>query len=345
VTAAALAPVAMLSALFPEGGCEPFAPRAFVETLLLVLVGLLALPRTERTLRLAFALYAVGVVVAYLVPTPVGGNVVRLGALCAGPMLALALVGRGRARLVVLLVLAVPLSMWQWSAAIADVGTAGNDPSTQARYYAPLLAALDRAASSGPDASLVGSRVEIPFTRLHWESRWVAPRHPLARGWERQLDIASNPRFYDGTLTAGRYRAWLRTNAVRWVAVPNTRLDYSAIAEARLVLRGLPYLREIWHDATWRLYAVRAPAGLLEGPARVTAVTGDTISLRAARPGRVALRVRWTPYWAVTAGNACVERAGAWTRLRVRAAGPVRLGIGFSIGRIGASSPRCASGR
>ena len=47
-----------------------------------------------------------------------------------------------------------------------------------------------------------------------------APRFPLARGWERQLDIADNPLFYGGALTGTRYERWLKRLAVRYVAVP-----------------------------------------------------------------------------------------------------------------------------
>ena len=52
---------------------------------------------------------------------------------------------------------------------------------------------------------IVPFRIEIPFTRFHWETYVVAPRYPLARGWERQLDIKDNPLFYSGPLTAATY--------------------------------------------------------------------------------------------------------------------------------------------
>ena len=218
--------------------------------------------------------------------------------------------------------------------------TASGDPSVHAAYYAPLLAALDRAGARGG----AGGRIEIPFTRLHWESRWVAPTIPLARGWERQLDDEVNPLFYDypAPLTPARYHAWLRRMAVRWVAVPDVRLDYSAQAEARLIARGLPYLRPVWQGAHWRLYEVRDAAPLADPPARVLEAGTDSLTLAVARPADVALRVRWTPYWAVVGGNACVAPDGDFTRLRVRRAGIVRLAIRFSFGRIAARTARCA---
>ena len=67
------------------------------------------------------------------------------------------------------------------------------------------------------------------MTVNHWEAADLAKVVPLARGWERQLDQKANPIFYDGEpLTASSYHDWLRENAVRWVALPNAPLDYSA---------------------------------------------------------------------------------------------------------------------
>jgi len=336
LAAAALAPVAALAVAFPEGGHEPFAASAFWPVLAFAALALALLPRAQRTLRAAAALYALGCLAAFALDTPVGGNATRLGALCAGPLAALALWPRRRRALALLLPLAL---WWQWSAAVDDVRTASGDPTVHAAYYAPLLAFLARTAPKAP-----AGRVEIPFTRLHWEARWVAERVPLARGWERQLDVATNPLFYDGTLTPASYRAWLARMAVRWVALPATRLDYSAQAEARLIRGGLPYLRLAWRDRDWRVYAVRDATPLVAPPAHLLAAGADGLELEVPRAGGrgILLRVRWTPYWAVTAGDACVAPAGDWTRLRVRAPGRIRLATRFSLARIGARGPRCS---
>lgn len=341
VAAAALAPVAVFAVAFPEGGIEPFVLSAFWPVLAFAAVALVVLPREERTLRIGVVLYALGCTAAFVLDTPVGGNVVRLGALCAGPLAALVL---WRRRTAALLLLAPFLLWWQWSAAVSDVTTASGDASVHAAYYAPLLAALEHAgARNGADG-----RVEIPFTRLHWEARWVAPEIPLARGWERQLDIERNGVFYAhrghdaAPLTAAGYHAWLQRSGVRWVALADARLDYSAKPEARLIARGLPYLRPVWRGAHWRLYEVRDAAPLADPPARVAAVGTDSLTLEVPRPASIRLRVRWTPYWAVVQGTACVEPDGDWTRLRVRQAGTVRVATRFALGRIGARSARCA---
>ncbi|HKG02232.1 MAG TPA: hypothetical protein VKB03_03560 [Conexibacter sp.] len=339
VAGAALAPVAALAVAFPEGGIEPFAFSSFWPVLAFAAIALVLVPREERTLRIGVVLYALGCTAAFLLDTPVGGNVVRLGALCAGPLAALVLWPQRRTAL---LLLAPFLLWWQWTAAVNDVRTASGDPSVHAAYYAPLLGALDRAGAQDG----ASGRVEIPFTRLHWEARHIAPHVSLARGWERQLDLNVNPLFYgDQTgappLTAARYRAWLDRMAVRWVAVPDGRLDYSAKDEARLIARGLPYLTLVWRGAHWRLYEVRDAEPLATPPARALRAGTDSLTLAVPRPSTVKLRVRWTPYWAVTAGDACVEPDGDWTRLRVRRAGTIRLATRFSLSRIGSHAARC----
>ena len=95
----------------------------------------------------------------------------------------------------------------------------------------------------------------------------MAPRFPLARGWERQLDIKYNHLFYGGALTPATYEAWLHKMAVRFVAVSDARLDYLRQAGDRLVDRGLPYLRLVLHTPHWRVYAVSDPTPIVQGPA------------------------------------------------------------------------------
>jgi hypothetical protein len=109
--------------------------------------------------------------------------------------------------------------------------------------------------------------------------------------------------------------------------------DPAGAAEARLVAAAPPFLRETARVPGWRVFAVRAAAPL--GVARL-----DRGGLTVRRSGDV--RVRFTPYWAVTGGRGCVARApGGWTRVRVRGAAPVTLEPRFAVGRIGAESPRC----
>jgi hypothetical protein len=53
------------------------------------------------------------------------------------------------------------------------------------------------------------------------------------------------------------------------------------------------------------------------------------------------VRVRFTPYWALSGGSGCVAPDGEFTKLTLRRPARVRLVISFSLGRIRARSPRC----
>jgi hypothetical protein len=333
LAASALVPALALTIAFPEGGSFPFVGSSFWPALAASVAVGLVLPREARVVRIGVALYAVAMVASFALSTPMGGNVVRLGALFAGPVLA-ALVWRTNRRALALL--ALPLLYWQWVAPVDDWALAAGDASVHERYYGGLLGFLG-AQRGGP------FRLEIPFTDNHWESRWVAPHVALARGWERQVDRQRNALFYDGRpITAGRYRRWLDDNAVRFVALADAPIDYSAAREAKLVRQGVPYLREVWHDAHWRVFAVAGARPLASGAARATAVEPERVRLTASRPGLVDLRVRFTPYWRIATGHGCVGPGpGGWTRLRVQRSGPVVVEASFALGRVRASAPRC----
>jgi hypothetical protein len=104
----------------------------------------------------------------------------------------------------------------------------------------------------------------------------------------------------------------------------------------------VPYLREVWHDAHWRVFAVAGARPLARGAARVTALGTERVRLAADRAGTVDLRVRFTPYWRLTAGRGCVgEGPGGWTRVRVDRPGPVVIETAFALGRVRATAPQC----
>jgi hypothetical protein len=333
--AAALVPAGALALAFPEGGRFPFAASSFWPALAALAGLLLVIPREERVLRVGVALTVLVTITSFLVGNPLGGNVIRLATMIAGPLVACLL---WRRRTWALALMAAPLLVWQWVSPVTDWARAAGDPSIHAAYYAPLNAFLDRQGAGAP------FRVEIPFTAAHWETRWVAASHPLARGWLRQLDTVRNPLFYDGRpLTAARYRRWLDDTAVRFVAVPDAPLDASAREEAALVRRGaVPGLRAVWRERHWRVYEVAGARPLAAGAARAVALDAERLTLRADRAGTVDVRIRFNPYWRLTGGRGCVQRApGDWTRVRLAGPGIVRLEPSFSPARVGATGPRC----
>src|SRR5262249_28309546 len=145
------------------------------------------LPNHQLSLRVGTCLYAAAAALMFAVPTPLGGNMTRLAITVGIPVVVAAAALRPKR---VLAISVVPLMVWQGVPAWGVVAPAERDPSRKQEYFTPLLNELAH-RQPGP------ARVEIPFTRDHWEAAWVAPRYPLARGWYRQLDIADNPQFYD----------------------------------------------------------------------------------------------------------------------------------------------------
>jgi hypothetical protein len=354
LAAAALIPILALALLFPEGGWEPFAPSVFWPGLAgVVLIALLLpraavaagtlAPRAVRALTWGAWLYALALIGSFVLHTPVGSNAARLGALLAAPLIAGVLWDRRR---LALLLLAPVLLYWQLETPINDVAELVGDPSVNASYYAPLSAELQRLAGGVAGGRAGGNpiRVEVPLTGAHWESVHL-PEHSsilLARGWERQLDTRYGALFYRPTLTPAAYRAWLEDNAVAYVALPDVRLDFAGEQEGRLVARGLPYLREVWRSAHWRLFAVRNATPLVQPPAVLRSLGSSSFTLLAPRPGAYAVRVRFTPYWAIERGRGCVRRTpGGWTEVEAHGAGTLRVDLAFSLTRVFEHGPRC----
>ncbi|CAM5722035.1 Integral membrane protein OS=Streptomyces glaucescens OX=1907 GN=SGLAU_14840 PE=4 SV=1 [Streptomyces glaucescens] len=66
--------------------------------------------------------------------------------------------------------------------------------------------------------------------------------------------------------------------------------------ERELVQRGLPYLEQIWGDANWQLFRVKDPAPLADPPATVERAEQGEMTLRVSEPGRVLIRVPYSPW-------------------------------------------------
>jgi hypothetical protein len=348
LTLAALVPIGALELAFPEGGTQPFAGSAFYPAFAGALAIAVLMPRDQRALRVGTLLYALAMAGAFLLPTAVGGNADRLGALLGAPLVACLLIGGSaigrRPRL--LLALAPLLLYWQANASTSDFIAALKDPAVNASYYAPLLGELTALGVGYGSPPTRPARIEVVATTDHWEGRWLAPHVMLARGWERQLDRLHNSLFYEEStpLSAARYHAWLSQNAISYVALPDAPLDYSAKSEARLLTTGEPrYLHEIWRSAHWRLFAVLGASPLASAPGVLESVTSDSFTLYAPRPGAYTVRVHFTSYWALAGGSGCVSRApGDWTELRARRASDLYVVIRFSLARVFGDGSRCA---
>jgi hypothetical protein len=333
VAAIPLAVVIGLNLAFPEAGQFPFVFSSYIAVPLWC-TGALLITRGvpgERQFRAAVYAYLAFSSAAWLIPNPFGGNAIRLGALFGGPVLAaILLTRRPRAHPALVALVLLGSLYWQVMAGVRAVAQTDGDRSTTTAYYQPLRQWLRAHAGHS-------SRIEVPPTANHWEAAYLAPSFGLARGWLRQLDTTRDDIFYDEHLSQRRYRAWLEHNAVRYVALPDAPLDYSARAERALILDAPQYLQLRWSSKHWRVYEVRHPGPLVVGrgssEGRLRSLGTQSFAVRVTSPGRFIVREHYTPFWSIKSGAGCLQDAGGWTELQVARPGVVRVGIDFTPGR------------
>jgi hypothetical protein len=132
-------------------------------------------------------------------------------------------------------------------------------------------------------------------------------------------------------LTPSSYVAWLRRLAVRYVVLPDARLDYTAQEEAAILRgrrTGLRVALRARHLTVLEVPRAR-PIVTGPGPAQVLALTESRAVLQVARAGAYDVAIRYTPYWGVSEG--CVRRQrDGMTRLMIPRAGRVTLAFTWS---------------
>ena len=314
VAACSGAVIVVSALLFGDGGAQPYSTGAAAFAVAIALALRLGVARDALLARRALMAYAVVAAVAWLLPTPMGSNIARLGVGFAVPVV---LMARRRLPAAYLLVVVAAASAWLIFAPATEIAKSLDAPETHARYYAPLIAQLQRREAAR-------GRVEIVPSATRWETVYVGAQFPLARGWETQIDRARNKLFYAPTLSAARYVRWLRFNAVKYVALSRAPKERWGRDEEKLVRSGVTGLRLAWASADWRLYAVRAPRPLASG-ARVTHLGVDRVVLYAASPATVVLRVRWSRYWEGHPGVCITRRSDGFMDVTVFRAGQVVL--------------------
>jgi hypothetical protein len=342
--AAVVVPLAML---FPEGGYEPYPILSFGATALVIGTFALALVPGARTLRVGALLYLAACVACLAIHSPIGSNIERYGVLLAGPLLLCSRLGArggGNMGAKALLTPAVAAALcasalWVVWGPVRETMAVAGSAATNASYYVPVERFL--AASGGSPV-----RLEVPLTRSHWEAALLAPSVSLARGWEKQLDSRFDQVLLSPGLSAASYERWLHAQAVSYVALPDVPLDPSSAQEGRLIRAGVPFLREVFASAHWRIYSVLAATPLVSGPGRLTALGHDSFALDAPAAGHYVVRVRYTRYWTLSRGTGCVAPApGGWTEVSLPAPGSALVAARFSLARAFGSSGSCSRGR
>ncbi len=319
VAGSALA-AAALWRIFPDGGRFPFPAEELVAAVGFCAAGLALTWRVERArpLRYVFGAYLLACTAAYLVPSGLGENVVRLR-FVAVPLAALTLsLRRWQPLPVAVAAMALALS-WNATPLAFSFARGAADPSANAAYWAPAIGYLRHELRPS-------YRVEAVDTAGHWDAVYLADAGiPLARGWFRQDDFPQNAALYRD-LSSRSYLRWLRRLGVGYVVLTAAPPDYSSRGEATLLRSGRSGLAPVFREGPTTIFAVPAPRRIVTGPGspHVLALSPSGIRVTVGRPGSYRLAVRYSPYW--RADGACVtEAADGMVKLQTRRAGEIRL--------------------
>jgi hypothetical protein len=340
IALATTAPLVTVALLFGEPGQFPF--RGFHFAASVATLCLLAAVSSSRIVRCGAILATLTAIMLFVVPNPLGGNFVRVCHMVAIPLSVAAVpaVRRSlRAPFVIALVAAVAWSLQPGVIAARDWW---GDESLEAAYYEPLIAQV---RARNRDGQPIG-RLEIPFTKNHWESYFVVARDvPYARGWERQVDVVRNEPLYDPDLTVEEYREWLRANGVRWIAIPDVTLDHAGVIEQHLIdaprASEIDWLRPVWFNDDWRLFEVRDYAAIVDQPGELIEQGADFLVVRTERAATVTIRYRYSEYLTIT-GSACVTADPAgWIVAELPAAGEYRLAVDPAGVLLGTAAESC----
>jgi hypothetical protein len=310
---AAAVPMGLIALLFAEPGRMPDT-WAVARPVLLACLAVAVLCR-GLPVRAAALGYGLGAYVVFVAPGPIGSNVERLALLFTG-MVLLAASWLPR----VLLAVAVAVAA-QWTARVPWQDLQHSSRPAVERAASERLVTILRGL--GP---VVGRVEVVPFAD-HGEARVVADAWPLARGWERQVDVLRAAPLYSGRLDAGRYLSWLQQWNVQYVALGRHAHDWSARSELR-VLRSPPsWLTVVHHDAEWTVWRV-GPARPLASGATLRSVRPDSLVLDVPTAGVVPVGIRWSRWLTVSAG-ACLRPDGGTTALVVRRPGVLTLSSSY----------------
>ncbi|WP_233415488.1 glycosyltransferase family 87 protein [Streptomyces sp. N35] len=329
--------VGLTTLLFPFEGVQPMGWGRILAPVLFCAAVLLVAPAKWRTLKAGAAVYALGVVLTYLIASPIGTNVERFAQLIAPAVLLACLPAKpsgpqrraDRVKRVAYVLTLVFSVYWVTQKAVDDIVVYTKVPAW-AQHTDSLVEALD---GLGADRT----RVEVVPARDHRESVLLAPHVNLAKGWNRQADVERGPLFYDGYPGAGvpdgafspeAYKDWLDRWAVGLVVLPkNARPDGPAEREAALVRGGPGFLEPVWQDEHWKVFRVRDAEPLVSGAAEVLRSDETSLVVRASAKGSMTVKVAYSP-WLTTSGG-CLARDGEFVRLEVDGPGEYRISSAY----------------
>ena len=326
--------------LFPGGGRYPFTAAEFAAGVAFCAVCTAMTWRIEnaRPLRFIFAVYLAALVAAFVVPSAVGENVVRLR-YAAVPLVVLVFtLRRWQPRTIAVAVLALAIA-WNVTPLVWSYEHGSSDATANAATWSGAIGFLR--ANLG-----TSYRVEAVDTSPHTPSMYLAEAGiPIARGWYRQDDFPQNEVLYD-KLGPRIYLRWLHGLGVRYVVLTNAATDYSSHGEADLLHSGRSGLTPVFATRELTIFSVPHARPIITGPGdpRLTAMTESRITAALPRRGTYRIAIRWSPYWHVSRG--CIAKGtDGMLRVAARRPGAVRLAFHVNATRaleeLAGQQPRC----
>jgi hypothetical protein len=314
--AGTIVPVAIATRLFGDGGAETFTRHSARDALLASLAVAIFVPRERRALRAGALISAAMVVLAYFLDTPVGNNAARLTLVFAVPIVGAFVKWRPVPALIAVIATAYPQQVVQQD-------DFNYDRANDASYYQPLIDEIHHRGA-------VDGRVDVPETSAHWETAYVARSLPLVRGWIRQVDTQLNgPTFYTGPPTPRRYQAWLLSNTVQYVAVPDVAFTDPGSFEVNAINADPSFLKPIWHNADWRLFAVVGHRPIVSPPGTLTRLDASEVTVHAPAGTHLLIKVRWFDWLTLDTddSHACIAPSHSGdVELRTDHGGTYRIG-------------------
>jgi len=264
----------VLAHLFHGRGHFPFPWGELIAALVFAGGGTIV---ARGPVRRFFAAYLAFVLLAFAFQSQLGENAARLRYM-AIPLSLLAV--RRRPLWVGLPLVALCVS-YNLSPLTWNFVKGADERANHRSYWAPALAFLR--AHRDPNF-----RVNALDTVGHWEAVYVPEAgFPITRGWYRQDDFPENEILYSDGLNRQTYVRWLHERGVRYVLVPDDRLDYSSKREAEVAAK----LQFVTRRGDVSIYEAPRPVPIAPG-ATIMRLTHERVTLHVPRAGRYALAIR-----------------------------------------------------
>jgi hypothetical protein len=272
--------------------------------------------RSKETLFLTFAAVAVA---SFVVPhNPVGGNVGRFFFIFGVPLLLsirdVALPKGVAAPLIVLIACGQLFTPAMHYVHIARL------PSTRAEFFTPALVFANEHRD-------LDYRSHVVALDTHWEAYYFSINHlPITRGWYRQDDALHNDVLRQNDFTAREYVSWLRDMGVKYVYLPHAPLDMSGERETEILSTSRQFT-VVLVSPEWTIFRLKEPEPMIvpgrrAGTGHITAIDHQSVTLQVTRPGVYLIKVSYSPYWEITAGEGHLrEGRNGFLVLRADAAG------------------------